>query len=98
MNSDAQLQSGAAVSSSDLVRRLRAHIAMMAPHQKERHAGKLLIEATTEIRKLQTALGDLMPYVLEDYYPNCATPGYKAAVEAAKALTPNSMLNPNSDH
>ena len=62
---------------------------MMTPHQKDRYAGKLLIEATVEIRKLQTALCDLMPYVLEDYYPNCATPGYKAAVEAAKALTPN---------
>lgn len=57
--------------------------------QKDRYAGKLLIEATVEIHKLQTALCDLMPYVLEDYYPNCATPGYKAAVEAAKALTPN---------
>ena len=34
---------------SDLLGRLRAHIAMMAPHQKERHAGKLLIEAADRI-------------------------------------------------
>lgn len=30
---------------SDLLARLRGHVAMMAPHQRERHAGKLLIEA-----------------------------------------------------
>jgi DNA polymerase III epsilon subunit-like protein len=33
------------------------------------------------------ALSGLMPYVLEDYYPNCATPEYRAAVEAAAAVT-----------
>lgn len=33
------------------------------------------------------ALSRLMPYVLEDYYPNCATPGYRSAVEAAAAVT-----------
>jgi predicted metal-binding protein len=36
---------GSAVQSG-LIRRLRNHIAMMAPHQKERQTGKLLIEAT----------------------------------------------------
>lgn len=40
------------VACSDLVRRLRAHIAMMAPHQKERRTGKLLIEATEIIEIL----------------------------------------------
>jgi len=31
-------------------------------------------------------LTNLMPFVLDDYYPNCATPAYRQAVEAAKAL------------
>lgn len=30
-------------------------------------------------------LRDLMPFVLEGYYPECATQEFKAAVEAAKA-------------
>ena len=37
----------------DLLTRLQSHIAMMAPHQKTRHAGKLLIEARDEIAKLR---------------------------------------------
>lgn len=44
-------------------------------------------ELERENAKLLTALRNLMPFVLEDYYPNCATPSYKAAVEAAKAIT-----------
>lgn len=32
------------------------------------------------------ALRNLLPFVLEDYFPDCATVEYKAAVEAAKAL------------
>lgn len=39
-----------------MVRRLRNHIAMLAPHQKERVTGKLLIEATNEIERLRDAL------------------------------------------
>jgi hypothetical protein len=39
-----------------LVRRLQAHIAMMASHQKERRGGQLLIEATSEINRLRDAL------------------------------------------
>lgn len=37
---------------SALLRRLQNHRAIMAPHQRERHAGKLLIEATSEIQRL----------------------------------------------
>lgn len=33
----------------DLVERLSAHIAMMAPHQKTREAGRLLIDSLAEI-------------------------------------------------
>ncbi len=32
------------------------------------------------------ALADLMPFVLEDYYPDMATAPFRAAVEAAKAV------------
>lgn len=32
------------------------------------------------------ALTDLLPFVLEDYSPSCATPEYRRAVEAAKAV------------
>jgi hypothetical protein len=42
--------------SAPLVERLRNHIATMAPHQKERHTGKLLIEATEEIERLHAAI------------------------------------------
>jgi hypothetical protein len=33
-----------------------------------------------------------MPFVLEDYYPNCATVGYKAAVESAMSDLPNTQV------
>ena len=44
------------VEPSSLVRRLRSHLAMLAPHQKERMTGKLLIEATEEIERLHAAI------------------------------------------
>ncbi len=31
------------------------------------------------------ALSELLPYASEEYYPDCATPDYKAAMEHAKA-------------
>jgi hypothetical protein len=37
-------------------------------------------------RKAYKALQKLLPFVLEDYYPNCATPAFKSAVENAKAV------------
>ena len=37
---------------SALLRRLQNHRAMMSPEQKERHAGKLLLDATAEIDRL----------------------------------------------
>ena len=37
---------------------------------------------------------ELMPFVLEDYWPNCATPAYKQAVEDAKAvIKPNTQVS-----
>lgn len=45
-----------AVRSSDLVRRLRVYIAWMSPHQRNRQAGKLLIEATEMIECLERVL------------------------------------------
>ncbi len=33
-------------------------------------------------------LAELMPFVLEDYWPACATPGFKHAVERAKSVLP----------
>jgi hypothetical protein len=45
-------QSLGAAHGSALLRRLQNHRAAMAPHQKERHAGKLLLEATAEIDRL----------------------------------------------
>lgn len=40
----------------DLDQRLRAYITWMAPHQKDREGGKLLIEAAAEIQRLKAAL------------------------------------------
>lgn len=39
-----------------VVRRLRGHIAQMAPHQRERRGGQLIIEATDELERLQNVL------------------------------------------
>ena len=37
-------------------------------------------------RNAYLVLQKLMPYVIEEYYPNCATPEFKAAVENAKLV------------
>lgn len=37
---------------NDVLLDLRVHIMAMAPHQKDRHAGKLLIRAADEIERL----------------------------------------------
>ena len=45
---------------------------------------------TAEVRdrdRIIKVLTNLMPFVLEDYNPNYATPAYRRAVEAAKAVT-----------
>jgi len=39
----------------------------------------------TECNEARAALKELMPFVLEDYYPACAMPAYVHAVERAKA-------------
>jgi hypothetical protein len=42
-----------------VLERLRSHIAMMATHQAERHAGKLLVAAADEIERLLRGEGVL---------------------------------------
>lgn len=41
-------------------------------------------DAIARAEKLEAALRTLMPFVLDEYYPDCATQEYKAAVELAK--------------
>lgn len=53
---DAQTEMAQAGSVQRLIRRLHSHIAMLAPHQKERRTGMLLIEATEEIGRLHAAI------------------------------------------
>lgn len=43
----------------ELLTRLRNHIAIMAPHQAERQAGKLLMESEKEIRRLVEVIKNL---------------------------------------
>lgn len=42
-------------------------------------------EIGAQLERTRSALLTLLPFALEDYYPNCATPEFHAAVEAAKA-------------
>lgn len=37
-------------------------------------------------KNLEQTIRSLLPFVLEEHYPNCATPNYKKAVESAKTL------------
>ena len=58
------------------------------------HDGRLGVqEITEEFKAIAKVLTDLMPFVLEDYYPNCATPAYREAVEAAKMYLPNAATH-----
>ena len=41
------------------------------------------------------ALTELLPFAEEDYYPNCATPDYKAAMEHAKASLSANTYHPD---
>jgi hypothetical protein len=43
-------------SEPDVLDALCRHIAMMAPHQKDRHQGRLVIEARDEIRRLREGI------------------------------------------
>lgn len=43
----------------DILLRLKNHIAQMAPHQKKRETGKLLIEATNKIEALEETIKEL---------------------------------------
>lgn len=67
MQTDSQQTEGAvAVRSGDLLCRISNHLAMLAPHQKERMTGKLLIEAKERLEKLEAAWGLLVPYMQSD--------------------------------
>ena len=48
-----------------------------------------IVSLEHERTTLRNAISDLMPFVLEDYHENCATPAYRAAVETAKSFLPN---------
>lgn len=50
------------VACSALLYRIRNHISIMAPHQKERYAGRLLIEAEQHIATLERRVAEYQPY------------------------------------
>ena len=56
---------------SDLVSRLRSHIAMMAPHQRERVGGRLLVESFDEIRELRGRVAALEAW-RDETVANCS--------------------------
>lgn len=58
--------------------RLVRHIAMMAPHQKDRNSGKLLIEAEKQIRELREAL-----LLYHEAWNGCERNWHKAMCEAS---------------
>ena len=82
-----------------LIDRLTQHIAMMAPHQHNREAGKLLVDAKDEIETLRAALtrmnrmhGLMMANVNHKasfYDAECIQEMNGAPLEAARALRPN---------
>jgi len=47
------------MSEDDLLHKLQCHIAQMAPHQAERNAGQLLIQAAQELKELR----DLVQFI-----------------------------------
>ena len=78
-----------AVGSTRLVR----HISMMAPHQKDREGGMLLIEATAEIRRLREAL-----LLYHEAWNGCEGNWHgvmkRASVNAEAVLWPNTQAEP----
>lgn len=69
--------------------RLVRHIAQMAPHQKYRTAGRLLIEAAEEIRRLRTAIDET---IFENAHladgDNCTL------IKIKRAMVPNAADEP----
>ena len=74
-----------------VLRRLRAYISTMAPHQRERAAGRLLIEAAAEIERLLSVCESVKqkldvnsPLASDDRAAWCKKwHGLKAAIEEA---------------
>lgn len=62
---------------------------LSAEREKEREElSQAVLTASDAANLYKTVLGNLMPFVLEDYHQNCATSEFKLAVEAAKELFP----------
>jgi hypothetical protein len=67
-------------------RRYKDELVEMHDERRKREAEiKALRE---EVARLRKGLSDIKPFVLEEYYPECATPEFKAAVEQLEALLP----------
>ena len=69
------------------VRRLRAHIALMAPHQKDRVGGKLIVESCETIETLQEYIETLEKW-RDETVANCSVasdPPYSPNVESTHA-------------
>jgi hypothetical protein len=41
---------------------------------------------TALVRELRDSIGEMMPFVMEDYYPSYASVAYKSAVEKLQAI------------
>jgi hypothetical protein len=66
---------------TDLLASLDAHIAHMAPHQKERQQGELMIRATAELRRLKAAIDETLdtnPHLADGH--QCTLLGLKVAL------------------
>lgn len=70
----------------DLLKRLDAHIAMMAPHQRDREAGRLLIECREAVKQrddLLAALENVMDRLVDRHECDEAAISARAAIAAA---------------
>lgn len=106
MNTDDQRPSDSPpANGSALLTRLYNHRAMMAPHQKERHTGKLLLESIAEIERLEGNLCALAADALNArqclhewmVYVRCGqVPEDSHAVKRSRALLATPMLDAQS--
>jgi len=71
---------------------------MRVPAEPERDADIVLSTAANRIGALERALKDLLPFVLEEYFPDMATPRYREAVEAAMIAVGQDPYCSNGEH
>jgi hypothetical protein len=61
------------MTTDELLSHMRAHITQMAPHQKVRKTGTLLMEAEKEIERLRLEVaklnGKILGYELDEFHP-----------------------------